>query len=420
MAKYSVNIGHGTMTWDSAYNFVPPTPHGKSIGDAFGSIDAALDSPVGSPRLEELAAAADKITIVVPDVTRGWSQAPKMNAAVRARIASVTRKPVSWIVGVGQHRMVTESDLPMVFGDSMMPGDTWVSHDCDKAVDIGKVTPSGVPVALNPAFVDADLIVLVGGITYHLMAGYSGGRKMIMPGASGRRSIIANHNHSIVGSGLNPLTANGIVEGNPMSDDQRAYADLALEGKKCFILNTVSNDQGKPAAWVAGDIWKAWEVGCRTCYSYNTLFIPELASRVVTCCGGFPLDLDLYQSSKAAFACGAALKPGAPLVLVAGLEDGLGPGDYEDKLRWCLRDREGYARHVSEHFTVPAYMALRLAAELSRRPTALVTPRDGVPFPGKVFKTMEEADKWLTEVSGTEGLSVLVPSGNAIYLEVEK
>ena len=420
MKEYEVKLGRGVQRWTSPYDYIVPVAKDHGACGAFSTIGEALDHPIGSPSLEELAKDAKKIAICVPDVTRGWCQAPAMNAAVRARIASVNKSAsVTWIAATGQHRPVLEQDKAMVFGDALASGDAWISHDCEQAVDTGLSTPTGTPVTLDPAFAEADLVVLVGGITYHDMAGYSGGRKMIMPGISGRRSIVVNHNHCLIDGKLNPLTDTGLIENNPMAIDQHAYADLAIRGKKCFLLNTIADKYGAPAAWVAGDLWKAWETGCAACHSFDSIYIPQKAKRCITSCGGFPFDLDLYQGTKALFSPLGAMEKDAPVVLVADLEDSLGPGDFEQSLLRSLADPAEFAAYLKEAFTIPGYIALRCVLEMQGRPAALVTSRPNVPFPGKVFRTVQEADNWLVEQSGTDGLSMLVPSGNAIHVLVE-
>ncbi len=417
--EYEVKLGRGVQRWSSPYDYFVPVSRGKGTRGAFPSIDEALNHPVGSQPLEELARGAKEIAVCVPDVTRGWCRAPEMNAAVRERIAvSGTRARVTWVVATGQHRGVLEQEEDTVFGGAVRDGDVWLSHDCGHVVDTGLSTPSGTPVTLAPAFAAADLVVLVGGIIFHDMAGFSGGRKTIMPGVSGRRSIVVNHNHCLVGGRLNPLADSGLIEGNPMAIDQRAYADLALRGKKSFILNAVSDKYGEPTVWTSGDIWGAWEVGCRACRSLNAIYVPEKARRCIVSCGGYPFDMDLYQASKALFSPLGALEKEAPVVLVADLEDCLGPGDFEQSLRCALADAGEFAERMKDAFTVPGYIALRTVLETRGRPAALVTSRENVPFPGRVFRTVQEADNWLIETSGTDGLSMLVPGGNAVHVMV--
>lgn len=417
MKTYEVKMGRGVQRWQSPYDYIAPQPRGTGLCGASGSIGAALDAPIGSPRLEELARDARRIVVVVPDITRGWCKAPDMNASVRKRLAAANKSAeVTWIVATGQHRAATEQDKALVFGGAVMPGDRWLSHDCDRAEDTGLATPFGTPVTLNPAFAAADLAVLVGGIAFHDMAGFSGGRKMIMPGVSGRSSIVRNHNHCLKDGGLNPATDSGLVERNPMAQDQRAYAELALRGKKCFLLNAVADGAGEPAAWVAGDLWEAWETGCGTCRSLAALWIPRKAARAVSSCGGFPRDLDLYQATKALFSPLSAMEPNAPIVLVADLEDSLGPGDFEASLRSSLRDAQSFVRRMETAFTVPGYIALRAVLETRGHPAALVTSRADVPFPGPVFRDMSAAESWLQERSGPDGLSILIPSGNAVHV----
>ena len=420
MKTYKIPYGRGFQTWESPYDFITPQPHDKGLCGASPCIDEALDAPIGSPSLEELVGSAEKITVVCPDITRGWCKAPTMNAAVRNRIASVTDKPVTWLVATGQHRAMTDAEKDFLFADAARPGDVMLSHDCEKVVDMGVSTPSGTPVSLDAAFVEADLVVLVGGIIFHDMAGFSGGRKNIMPGVSGRMSIVINHNHTLKDGGLNPDTNGGLLEHNPMAIDQMDYAMLAVQGKKCFLLNAIADRTGKPVAWVAGDLREAWKAGTEACKSLTGLYVPARAKRLIVSAGGYPNDLDLYQASKGLFAALPGLEKGCPVVLVADMEDAVGPGNFRADLISSIENRNAYLAHLEKAFTIPGYVALRTILELDDYPAALVTSRDDCPFPGKIFRTVQEADEWLREVSGTEGLSLMVESGNAIHVSCEE
>ena len=146
MKEYEVKLGRGAQRWTSPYDYIVPVAKDAGLCGAFTSIDEALDHPIGSPKLEELAKDAKKIAICVPDVTRGWCQAPLMNNAVRKRIALVNKNAqVTWIAATGQHREVLEQDKEMVFGDALMDGDEWISHDCDAAVDATPATRPAIP-----------------------------------------------------------------------------------------------------------------------------------------------------------------------------------------------------------------------------------------------------------------------------------
>ena len=420
MKKYEIPYGRGLQTWESPYDFILPHPHNTGLGAAFPGIEAALDAPVASPMLEQLAAVAEKITVVCPDITRGWCDAPKMNTAVRKRIANATDKPVTWLVATGQHRAMTAEEEKFLFGNAAMPGDVMLSHDCEKVVDMGVSTPAGTPVTLDAAFVEADLVVLVGGIIFHDMAGFSGGRKNIMPGVSGRKSIIKNHNHTIKDGGLNPDTNGALLDNNPMAIDQMEYGKLATRGKKCFLLNAIGDDTGKPAAWIAGNLWEAWRAGTETCKSLAGLYVSKKGKRLIVSAGGYPSDLDLYQASKGLFAALPGVEETAPVVLVCEMEDSVGPGTFKEDLLSVMKDRAAYIAHLEKAFTVPGYVALRTILELDTHPAAMVTSRKDCPFPGKIFSTVQEADEWLREVSGTDGVSIMVKSGNAIHVLAEE
>lgn len=141
MKTYEVKMGRGVQRWQSPYDYIVPQPRGRGLCGASCSVEEALDRPIASPALEDLAKDARRIAIVVPDVTRGWCRAPEMSAAVRKRLAVNKTAEVTWIVGTGQHRAVEERDKELVFGGAMMSGDRWHSHSCEEVVDTGLVTP---------------------------------------------------------------------------------------------------------------------------------------------------------------------------------------------------------------------------------------------------------------------------------------
>ncbi len=416
MKDYAIKMGRRVLNWTSPYDYLEPQADGVGPQGVFSSPQEALDSPVDSQPLEALAAEAGSIVVVVPDASRSWQRASLMAQAVRDRIASATDRPVQWIVAVGQHRPALQSDLALLLGEAAKPGDSWSSHDCDSAVDTGLRTPTGTPVTLNPQVLAADLLVLLGGVTYHSMAGFSGGRKSLIPGVSGRQSIVKNHCHCIKDGQVNPDVGNGRLEGNPMAEDMLVYAKLALEGRNVFLLNTIADSQGQPAAWVAGHWLGAWETATQAAVSLQTLWLPGKVRRAVSSCGGYPYDLDLYQGTKALSAVWDLLEPGAPVVLVADLEEGLGPGNFEEALRRSLVDSDSVMKELEETFTIPGYIAVKTVLDHQIHPCALVTSREDVPFPGPVFQDMASADRWLQDISGLQGLSALIPSGNAVQV----
>ena len=158
MKTYGVKIGRGSQSWQSPYDYTVPQPKARERFGESASIEEALDNPIGSPSLEVMMKGAESLLIAVPDITRGWYKIPPMAEAVRRRVASVCPKAkVTWIVATGQHRAVTDQDLPMIFGGAVMPGDEVLCHDCTNSVSLNCSTPSGTPVAMDPAFAAAEL-----------------------------------------------------------------------------------------------------------------------------------------------------------------------------------------------------------------------------------------------------------------------
>lgn len=413
--KTTVPYGQGVISWDRPDDVVLPRPKGGR--PARCTPEEALCRPVGAPSLASTAQGARKAVIVVPDATRLWENIPAMGSAVRRELGG--DMAVTWLVGAGLHRSPTTREMETIFGAAPRPEDRVLWADHEKAVDTGLRTSRGTPVTLAPEALDADVLVLVGGIVYHDLAGFSGGRKALLPGISGRTSVQKNHGYAIEGgvAGLRPNV--GRIEGNPTAEDMGEYAALLAERKKIFILNVIPDETGSPYCYVAGDLAQAWRRGVELATALQTLYVPEKAALLVVSSGGYPYDLDLYQATKSVSATLGALRPGGGFILCATLEDGMGPGSFASDFPLALRDQEALVRQLGENFTIPGFIALKIAHDMERHPSGLVTPREGTPFPGGTYPSLQDAlDAVVPRVP--EGPVVYVEAGSCIFLKVEE
>ncbi len=285
-------------------------------------VQSALENPIGSLPLSELAKDKNNIVIIASDHTR-----PVPSKVIMPAMLSEIRKGnpnanITILIATGCHRGTTKQELVDKFGEDIVANENIYIHDCDereKLVNIG-ILPSGGQCEINKIAYEADLLVAEGFIEPHFFAGFSGGRKSVLPGVAGRTTVLANHCSEFVAS-QNART--GILKDNPIHNDM-LWA--AKEAKLKFIVNVVLNSEKEPIYAVAGDLEQAHKKG--------TDFISSLcavkavpADIVISTNGGYPLDQNIYQAVKGMTAAEATVKKGGVIIMLAASDDGTG-GDH--------------------------------------------------------------------------------------------
>jgi nickel-dependent lactate racemase len=236
-------------------------------------------------------------------------------------------------------------------------------------------TSHGVPVSINKEIVNADKVILTGGILYHLMGGFSGGRKSILPGVSGYATIQANHSfcmNEVVGKGTNPNCASGRLNGNPMNEDMIEIAGMV---KPDFIFNVTQTAEGEFSGFFAGHWLDAWLEGCKMVENILGVPIKEKADLVIASAGGYPKDINLYQANKTMDNAVNACKDDGVVILLMELPDINEPPDFSGWFNYeSLADRETAVR---KEFTVPGWTALKVGELAKKVPNIVVTlPRN--------------------------------------------
>lgn len=285
-------------------------------------VKQALASPVGSPRLSELAKDKNRIVILASDHTRPVPSKvilPAMLAEIRRGNPTAD---ITILIATGCHRETTKDELVAKFGEDIVSREKIDIHDCDdgdRLVNIG-ILPSGGVCEINSIAAEADLLVAEGFIEPHFFAGFSGGRKSVLPGVAGRSTVLANHCSEFI---ADEHARTGILENNPI------HADMLWAAKQArlrFIVNVVLNAKKEVIYAVAGDVEQAHKKG--------TDFLAEKcgaqaipADIVISTNGGYPLDQNVYQAVKGMTAAEATVKPGGVIIMLASSSDGIG-GDH--------------------------------------------------------------------------------------------
>ena len=285
-------------------------------------VGKAMVNPVRVPRLKELAQDKKKIVVISSDHTR-----PVPSHITMPLILNEIRKEnpmaeITILVATGFHRSSTKAELRDKYGNEIVNREKIVIHnsrDKNNMVKVG-ILPSGGDLILNKLAIQADLLVAEGFIEPHFFAGFSGGRKSILPGIASKETVLANHCSEFV---AHPKARTGVLKGNPIHEDM-LYA--AKKANLNFILNVVINADKKIINAFAGHWEEAHLKGCK--------FVSKLAGIkskpadiVITTNGGYPLDQNIYQSVKGMTAAEDTCKKGGVIIIASACDDGHG-GDF--------------------------------------------------------------------------------------------
>jgi len=282
----------------------------------------AMAAPIGSQKLSELAKGKKKIVIIASDHTRPVPSKliiPPMLAEIREGSPDAE---ITILIATGCHRGTTKDELVSKFGENIVKNEKIYIHDCDDRdmlVDIGTL-PSGGRCEINRLAYEADLLVSEGFIEPHFFAGFSGGRKSVLPGVAGRRTVLANHCSEYID---HPRARTGILEGNPIHADMLWAAKTA---KLAYIVNVVLNSEKNVIYAVAGEPEAAHKRGTDFLFSLCGAKAVE-SDIVITTNGGYPLDQNVYQAVKGMTAAEATVKKGGVIIMLAESGDGIG-GDH--------------------------------------------------------------------------------------------
>ena len=293
--------------------YVPPCSGEELIREA-------LEHPVGTARLSELARGKRNVVVISSDHTRPVPSRLMMPLLLEEIRRGSPDAEIMILISTGLHRRTSEAELRAKFGDEIADRERIVVHDCDdraNLVGLGSL-PSGGKLIINRLAAEAELLVAEGFIEPHFFAGFSGGRKSVLPGVAARETVMYNHNSAFIDS---PFARTGVLEGNPIHRDMVSAAEQA---GLAFILNVVIDAEHEPIYACAGDFRAAHEAGCAFLLSKCRVRASSSADIVVTTNGGYPLDQNIYQAVKGMTAAEAAVKDGGVIVMCAKAEDGHG------------------------------------------------------------------------------------------------
>ncbi len=393
---YSISYGKQKIKFDISQDKNVRKIETNSISvieDFEAKIIEKLRSPKGTDPLEEIVSQEDNIAIVVSDITRLSYRTYDFLPVLIKELNRIGVKDsnVDIVIATGTHRPSTEEERVKILGADL--NDRLDVHDHDSnsnnLVDLGE-TDRGTEIKVNPIVHEADKVILTGGIVYHTLAGFGGGRKSIAPGVISEKGI--QQNHGLVldeNAEIDPRVGSGKLKNNPVSEDMFEIAEFVGAD---FILNVIVNGEKEFVDIVAGDLNEAYLDGCKKVEESFGISLENRSDLVIASCGGYPKDIQLYQSVKGLFNAAHAVKDDGVIILATECSQGIGP----DKFRkWFENeDPKELAEELSKDFTISGFVALRTAKINHETPVILLSdlPDDEVRKLGmKPVKDMEEA-----------------------------
>lgn len=299
------------------------------LADPETALASALEAPIGSPPLRELARGRKNACILVCDITRPVPNRLILPPLLRILEESgIARRDILILVATGLHRPNEGDELVELVGPEVAANYRIENHHgkVREEHDFLGTTPKGVPVWLDSRYVRADLKITTGLIEPHLMAGYSGGRKVICPGIAGLDTVKVWHGPRFL---QHPKADCGIVDGNPVHEENTRIAQMA----GCDFIVNVCLDGQRRITWAgAGDMIRAWEEGVRFVETVVKVSVQEACDVVVTSSAGYPLDTTWYQAVKGLTGAMPIVKPGGTLILAASLTEGVGSPEFQKRI----------------------------------------------------------------------------------------
>lgn len=338
---------------------LPQTPNFKGIiypeeapviKNVNEKIYEALNNPIASPSFKNIVQGRKDAVIVISDITR-----PVPNKIILPPLlkiiedSGIERKNITILIATGIHRPNEGDELIRLVGEEIAKNYKILNHFSKNDEDmefVGNIG-NGLPVYVNKHYLKADVKILTGFIEPHMWAGYSGGRKSILPGISSIKTLEYMHGPEMI---AHPKTKYGILEGNPFHE---SGLEIMKKAGADFILNVTLNTRKEITGIFAGDPVVAHLEGCKFLSNFCVKEVDSLLDFVVTTNSGAPLDCNLYQSVKGMAGVSSVMKNGAVILIATECLEGLGSNEYKEVLQLVDHPEKFLKRLKEKEFFIP-------------------------------------------------------------------
>jgi len=404
---------------DSFSPIVLEPRYAPELADADQALADAVARPMGKPPLEELARGKKTAAISICDITRPAPNKLVLPHVTRAlERGGIAPENIRILIATGLHREATPEELDEIVGPEILVRYPVHSHRArqeDEQAYLGE-TASGTPVYIDRRYVEADVHITLGFIEPHLMAGFSGGRKLVSIGLAGEKTIKRLHSPLFM---RDRKAVEGSFPDNPLHRDLIEIASLAGHD---FVVDVALTKTRGVAAVFAGDPVKAHAAGVDFVRESTLAAVDEPGDAVITTSGGYPLDLTFYQAVKGVTAASHVVKPGGTILLAAACREGLGGPEFAELVRQAPDAQELLEELARRPVRIDQWQAEKLAMVASKANLSFCVP--GVPAEdreklwGPAFEDPQTAVDHLLSGLDSGARVIVIPEGPYVFSQL--
>lgn len=382
-------------------------------------VKKALENPIESETLEELVKDKKDVVIITSDHTRPVPSRITLPIILNKIRNSNPDIDIKIIISTGCHRPSTREELVYKMGDEIVDKENIIMHfanDEESMVKVGKL-PSGGDLIVNKAIMETDLLIAEGFIEPHFFAGFSGGRKSVLPGVASVKTIMYNHCSEFIDS---PYARTGNLKNNPIHEDM---LQAAKSVNLAFILNVAIDKDKKVIGAFAGNLEKAHEAGCEFVTKLSKVYSVD-ADIVVSTNGGYPLDQNIYQTVKGMTAAEATCKENGVIIMVSACNDGHGGQSFYDSVASASSPTEilEKVRKISKSETIPDQWEFQILARILEKFTVIMVtdlcdPQMIKNMHMKHASSFEEALQMAFDIKGKDAKVAVIPDGVSVIVK---
>ena len=416
---FDLAYGTGTLPLDLPDDLEPVVlvaNEQPALPDAVQAVRDGLKNPIGAePLVKQLKdKKPEKIVVVVNDETRPTPYYAFFPPLVEAfEEAGIRDEQVTFVIATGIHDPHSKELNEKTYGKHMTDRFKFVSHiakDDDSLVHMGRFD-SGYEFYVNKLAVEADFLITVGVVMPHYFAGFSGGRKSILPGLAGFRTVEQNHARMVeLMDNLPPIRQ------NPVSLEMIEAARMVGVN---FIINAVTGSNKEVVKIVAGDLVAAWYEAVETSSSMFEIPFEKQVDICVSSACGYPRDVNMYQAQKALDHADRITRDGGTIILVTESPSGYGEDVFERWMREGMTPQQIMDR-IRTNFVMGGHKAYGFAKVAANKKFILVSSlsaEDSLPlFATKAESVQAAFDAALAE---NPGATVAVLPQGSLTLPVQ-
>lgn len=392
----------------------------EALPDADAAITAALERPIESPALRAIAQGKRSAAIAVCDITRPAPNKVVLPPVIRALEAGgIAAEHITILIATGLHREATPDELTEIVGHEILRRHPVHSHrarEIDEQMFLGE-TSGGTQAFVDERFVESDIHITLGFIEPHLMAGFSGGRKLISIGLAGERTIKRLHSPLFMRDGK---ATEGSFPDNPL---HRELLEIAALAGHDFMVDVALTETRGIAAVFAGEPVAAHAQGVDFVRKSTLAEVSEPADAVITTSGGYPLDLTFYQAVKGLTAASHIVRDGGEILLAAACREGLGGPEFSGLVRKSRDSEELLEALANRAVQIDQWQAEKLAMVARKARLSFCVPglskNDRAMLWGRAHADPQRAvDGLVSRLKGGERL-VVIPEGPYVFSQLE-